>query len=162
MTKASANPVFKVPNTLKAKIGNAPGPDLDQIVAEAEKALDGMREQSRGWLQDYFDAFSAAMEDFQAGKVPGSEAIERIRKTAHEIKGQGTTFGYPLLTAVGHRLQTWIERDPQAAARHPEVAAAHIDFMRLVFNGGIHDLGGAKEAELIAALDDAVGKISEV
>ena len=150
--------IIQPPNLLRAKIGTDAGPDLDQIVAQAEAALGDMKEEYEVWIRDYLTSIGKALEDARASEPPDPDAIERIRKTSHEIKGQGETFGYPLLTQAGHMLHHFIERDALNAARHLPLVAAHIDFMNLVVKNGVHDMGGLEEAQLLSALEAATKK----
>lgn len=151
--------VIQIPNLLRAKVGNTKGPDLSQIVRDAEAALNDMRDQYEEWIRGYIKAINDALEEARAGVPPDPEAITRIRKNSHEIKGQGETFGYPLLTRAGHLLYRFIEHDPDAAARNLDLIAAHIDFMNLVVKNGVHDEGGLEEAQLLDALETAARKL---
>ncbi|MFQ5774304.1 MAG: Hpt domain-containing protein [Kiloniellaceae bacterium] len=153
--------IIKVPNLLRAKLGTAPGPSLDQIVAEAETALGRLQDNYETWIRDYLKGINEALAEARAGPRPDPGAIERIRKFAHEIKGQGATFGYPLLTSLGDMLHRLIEQDGAAAARNLNLIAAHIDFMNLVIKDEIRGHGGAQEKRLLAALQAAAQKVRE-
>ncbi len=153
--------IIKVPNLLRAKVGNRPGPDLDQIVEQAEAAIEDMQDQYEGWIRDYLETINTALSEAQASVPPNLDAIARIRKTSHEMKGQGLTFGYPLLTQVGHMLHGFIERDEANAARNLDLIAAHVDFMNLVVQKEIHGDGGPEEEQLLGALEEAARKLSK-
>ena len=150
--------IIQPPNLLRAKIGTKPGPNLDQIVAQAEAALDDMKDEYEGWIRDYLTSIDQALQDARASYPPDPEAIARIRKISHEIKGQGETFGYPLLTQAGHMLHHFIDRDERVATRNLPLIAAHIDFMNLVVRNGVKDHGGPEEAKLLSALETATKK----
>ena len=152
--------VIQVPNLLRAKIGNKPGPDLDQIVKDAEAAISDMQEQGEDWIRDYLKTINEALERARAQVPPDPEAITLICKTSHELKGQAGTFGYPLLTVAAKLLQRFIERDPSVAARHLDLIAAHIDFMNLVVQNSIQGDGGPQEDQLLTALETAAQKLS--
>ncbi len=153
--------IIKVPNLLRAKIGNKPGLDLNQIVKQAEAALDDMSDQYEDWISDYLKTINAAMNKAQASVPPDPDAIAQIRKVSHEVKGQGQTLGYPLLTQVGHMLHGFIDRDEACAARNLDLIAAHIDFMNLVAQNQVRGDGGPQEEALLAALGEAVRKLSK-
>ena len=151
--------VIKVPNLLRAKVGNKPGPDLNQIVRQAEAALGSMQDQYETWIRDYVTKINEALATARRSVPPDPETIALIRKTSHDIKGQGETFGYPLLTQVGHMLFYFIDRDQGQAARSIDLIAAHIEFMNLVLQDKIHDQGGAKEQHILAGLEAASRKL---
>lgn len=153
--------VIKVPNMLRAKVGNKPGVSPDTIVQQAEASLSGMQEEYESWIRDYLKTINKALAEARRGSTPNMDAIARIRRTSHEIKGQGQTFGYPLLTRVGHMLHGFIERDEAVAARHLDLIAAHVDFMNLVVQESLRGDGGAKEDELLAALEAAAQKLAK-
>ena len=152
--------VIKVPNMLRAKIGNRPGMNLDTIVEQAEAALGEMQDQYETWIRDYLTTINEGLAAARAVTPPDPDAIARIRKTSHEIKGQGETFGYPLLTRAGHMLHGFIDRDEAVAARHLDLIAAHIDFMNLVVQDGVRGEGGPKEDQLLGALETAARKVA--
>lgn len=153
--------IIKVPNLLRAKIGNRPGPDLSKIVEQAEAALGEMQDQYEDWIRDYLKTLNAAMSDAHASQAPDPDAIARIRKISHEIKGQGETFGYPLLTQAGHMLHGFIERDEAKAAGHLDLIAAHVDFMNLVVQDAIRGDGGPQEEKILSGLDAAARKLGK-
>lgn len=148
--------VFTPPNLLRAKIGNKLGPNLDQIVAKAEAALDELRDEYEVWIRDDLKALRDAVVSLRKGEVP--TALERIKILGHEIKGQGATYGYPLLTTVGHLLFIFIERDADVAARHLDLIDAHVDFMALILSEKIDDQGGLQAQGILAGLQDAAKK----
>lgn len=161
MSDIADDQVIQMPNLLRTKIGAKPGPSLDQIVAEAEAALGEMQENYEVWIRDDLASINTALAEARAGPTPNPEAIGRIRKLAHEIKGQGATFGYPLLTTLGHMLHTLIDRHQAIAARNLHLIAGHIDFMNLVIKDEIRDQGGLTEHELLATLEAATKKVLE-
>ena len=152
--------VIRVPNLLRAKVGDEPGPELDRIVRDAEAALADMQAQGEAWLRGYLKTINEALDRARASVPPDPEAIARIRKTSHEIKGQGETFGYPLLTRAAKLLQRFMEHDESIAARNLDLIAAHVDFMNLVVQNGTKGEGGPQDEQLLAALETAVCKLS--
>ena len=158
MSKDNDAQVIQPPNLLRAKIGTKEGPNLDRIVAQAEAALDDMRDEYEGWIREYLASIGKALEEARASHPPNPEAIARIRKISHEIKGQGETFGYPLLTQAGHMLHHLIDKDERVASRNLPLIAAYIDFMNLVVKNEVHDMGGLEEAQLLSALETATKK----
>ena len=148
--------VIRMPNLLRTKVGTEPGPDLDKIVASAEAVLAEMQDQYEAWVRGDLKAMNEALAAAQTGAHPNPEALKRIRVMAHEIKGQGATFGYPLLTTVGHMLHGLIDRLGADAAKHLDLIAAHVGFMNLVVCNEVRDDGGIQENQALMGLEMAV------
>jgi len=148
--------VFTPPNLLRAKVGNKSGPNLDQIVAKAEAALTGLQDDYEVWIRDDLKTLRDAVASLRQEVDP--TVLERVKILSHEIKGQGATYGYPLLTTVGHLLYGFIDRDADVAARHLDLIDAHVDFMALVLSEKIDDQGGLQAQGILAGLEDAAKK----
>lgn len=148
--------IFVPPNLLRAKVGNKPGPNLDQMVASAQAALDEMKEDFETWIRDDLKSLKEAVAALHRSADPVT--LERIKTLAHEIKGQGTTYGYPLLTAAGDLLHLFIDRDATVAARNLGIIDAHVDFMALVLNQELRDQGDAMAQGILQGLRDAAKK----
>ena len=150
--------VFTPFNLLRAKVGNKPGLNLDQVVARAEAALDDMKDEFDVWISDDLQALRNALTALRQANPPDSEILERIKTLSHEIKGQGATYGYPLLTTVGDLLYVFIERNSEIAAKHLDLLDAHVDFMALVLGQKVHDEGDQQVRSILAGLRDAAKK----
>lgn len=144
------------PNLLRAKVGNKPGPSLDQLVAKAEAALTELQGEYEVWIRDDLKTLRDAVASLRQEMDPAT--LERVKIMCHEIKGQGATYGYPLLTTVGHLLYLFIERDADVAVRHLGIIDAHVDFMALVLSQKIEDQGDLQAQGILAGLQDAARK----
>ena len=60
------------------------------------------------------------------------EAIRRIHWVAHELKGQGATFGYPLLTVYSESLCKLTKPDRKITNSQAEIIKAHYDLIRVI------------------------------
>jgi len=148
--------VFTPPNLLRAKVGNKPGPDLNQIVAKAEAALTELKDDYEVWIRDDLQTLRDAVASLRQEFDP--KVLERIKTLGHEIKGQGSTYGYPLLTTAGNLLYSFIDRDADVAAQHLDLIYAHVDFMTLILNQNIHDQGDANAQGVLSGLQSAAEK----
>ena len=148
--------VIRMPNLLRTKVGTEPGPDVDEVVAAAEAALAEMKDQYEVWIRDYLKTINEALTAAQSSPQPDPKDLQRIKMMAHEIKGQGATFGYPLLTTVGHMLHSLIDRMGADVAKHMDLIAAHVGFMNLVVGNEVRDDGGIQENQVLMGLEMAV------
>ena len=148
--------IITPPNLLRAKVGNKPGPNLDQIVATAEAALTELQEDYEVWIRDDLKTLREAVKSLREKLEPA--VLERIMTLGHEIKGQGTTYGYPLLTIAGDLLYRFVAEDEAVAAKHLQLIDAHVDFMALVLSEKIHDQDDVTAQGILAGLEQAAKK----
>ncbi len=55
-----------------------------------------------------------------------SESVALMRETVHNVKGQGSSFGYPLMTRVGDSLSRMLKRLEGPDPNSLKLIAAHI------------------------------------
>ncbi len=157
--------LFRLRNKLKEKagVGRAAAGDSVVAVEALEKALSEMKKSQ----EDYPDWVRATLtelgEDLKSATDNEGEErrkhFKHIGSIAHELKGQGGTFGYPLISVFGKSLNEFCERnDVGISSNHLEILKAHIDVMRAVIKDRISGDGGDIGRELIAVLHSAIKK----
>ena len=101
MAEDSKPTVISPPNTLRAKVGKAqPSAEDLQAVHRAEAAIASL-------ATEYVDVVDGDLANLQAAadglvsEPQNREAhLKRIFAIAHDMKGQGGSFGYPLITTI--------------------------------------------------------------
>jgi hypothetical protein len=93
-------------------------------------------------------------------------SLSRLFAAAHDLKGMGSTYGYPLATQLAASLCRLVETDAgKAAARAtPALACAHVDALRAAVRDGIRSAGNPVGRALLEALEtrvDALGVAPE-
>ncbi|MDQ1153715.1 Hpt domain-containing protein [Brevundimonas sp. SORGH_AS_0993] len=121
---------IRPPNTLRAKVGGGLGINADAI-AKAEEALKAMSAQFSQWLADEIVKLDKAQADIrEQGYTPAT--AEALYFRAHDLKGLGTTYEYPLVTRIAGSLCRLLD-DVEARMAAPVVILdAHIDAIRAV------------------------------
>lgn len=79
---------------------------------------------------------------------------EEMHALAHNIRGMGSSFGFPLMTRVGTTLCTYLRAldDDQQAV--PDVVTAHLKAMDTILGNRIHGEGGDEGQALISRLSE--------
>ena len=83
-------------------------------------------------------------------------SIDALLCAAHDLKGLGATYGFPLVTAIAASLCRLTETDDGKAVvtRDPTLARAHVDALRAIVRDSIrapnHPLGSALHQTLEA------------
>ncbi len=128
--------IIHVPNTLRAKVGGRLGALDNEAIAKAEAALADLSSQFEDWLMDEVKK----MEDVQAKiKVEGlnPQTADMLFYRAHDLKGLGTTYGYPLITRLAGSLCKMLD-DPEKRLVAPmKLVEAAMDAIRAVVRGQI-------------------------
>lgn len=127
-------------------------PALDPAaLARAEAALAALADSYLGWAAADLLRLEAALARLRA--EPGPESLRALFRIAHDMKGQASTFGYPLITDFANRLCRRIEADPADIPLMARLVAA----IGAVLTGRLADDGGEAGRRLLADLDqDAV------
>lgn len=148
--------VIRPPNNLRQKVGGGFGINADAI-AKAEEALRAMSAQFSQWLSDEVAKLDKAQADIrEKGYTP--ETAEALYFRAHDLKGLGTTYEYPLVTRIAGSLCRMLD-DPASRMTAPIVILdAHIDAIRAVVRDEIktddHPTGRVLAESLEASVAD--------
>ncbi len=132
--------IIQVPNTLRAKVGGRLGALDQEAIAKAEAALADLSSQFGEWLQDEVKK----LEDVQILiKAEGLNLVnsEQLFYRAHDLKGLGTTYGYPLITRIAGSLCKMLDDEDKRMAAPRLLVDAHLDAIRAVVRDQIKEEG---------------------
>lgn len=155
--------LFRLQNRLLEKAGGlsgAPGVLPNRVLAEADSKLDRSATDFHTWALDYLRSLSRLC--VVAAKAPSDKRrkpFEHINLIAHELRGQGGTFGYPLITVVGKMLYEITGLGCSTDDNAIEIVKAHIDTMRVVFRDKVTGDGGEVGRDLLEALKRAIARL---
>jgi hypothetical protein len=143
--------MIQVPNTLKLKIGGRLGGIYPAAIAKAEAALKSLSGNFAEWLQDEVTKLEASRQRVRAEGL-NPETGENLYLRAHDLKGLGATYEYPIVTRIAGSLCKMID-DPSKRMEAPMfLVDAHIDAIKAAVKGGIqtdtHPVGHALVTEL--------------
>lgn len=157
---------FRLPNHLKEKAGgmgmSGPGDLPLEFLHEAEEQLQRATLDFTEWAHDYLKKLSFLCDKAVKSSGGRSEVFEEINLLAHELRGQGGTFGYPLITTFGKMLYETTGKSCRKDDNAVEVVKAHIDAMRAVLRDKVSGDGGKIGRDLQQSLEIAVEKLMVV
>jgi len=123
--------VFRPPNTLRMKVGGGFGGIDASAIARAEAALQAMSAQFGQWLDDELVKLDAAQSAIRTkGLTP--ETGEYLYCRAHDLKGLGTTYQYPLVTRLAGSLCRLLDDADKRMAAPMTLVDAHVDAIKAV------------------------------
>ncbi len=123
--------VIRPPNTLRMKVGGGFGGIDANAIAKAEQALQAMSSQFGQWLQDEIVKLDKAQADIRALGY-NAETAEALYFRAHDLKGLGTTYQYPLVTRLAGSLCKLLDDPAKRIAAPVVLLDAHIDAIKAV------------------------------
>ena len=130
--------VIQVPNTLKLKVGGRFGGIDPTAIAKAEAALKSLSSNFAEWLQDEITKLEAARQRIRTDGW-NTETAENLYLRAHDLKGLGTTYEFPLITRIAGSLCKLMD-DQEARASVPMfLVDAHINAVRAAVRDQIRD-----------------------
>ncbi|CAN5190871.1 hypothetical protein BH10PSE1_BH10PSE1_04520 [soil metagenome] len=128
--------VIRPPNTLRLKVGGGFGGIDANAIAKAEAALKAMSSQFGQWLQDEITKLDAAQAGIRARGL-NAETAEELYFRAHDLKGLGATYQYPLVTRLAGSLCKLLDEPGKRAEAPLNLLDAHIDAIRAVVRDAI-------------------------
>ena len=153
MRKSSSEvEVFSTPNLLQAKIGGPIGAGDQYLIQKAEEAMKDMRGDFAIWLEEEVDKLETAGK---AAKSAGlnSEEGERFFIIAHDLRGLGATYEFPIITRLAKSLTKLIDIPEKRAKAPMALALAHVGAIRAALSQNIRDVDDAVAAALAEELE---------
>ena len=155
MSQQTQGQMIPVSNTLKLKIGGRFGGIDPAALAKAEAALKGLSNNFDQWMQDELTKLDAARDRIKAEGYT-AETGESLYFRAHDLKGLGATYGYPVVTEIAGSLCRLID-DPATRLKAPLfLLDAHIDGIKAAVRGNIRDTDNPVAKSLLSELDRRV------
>jgi len=155
--------IIKPPNTLKAKV-IVGGPNaIDKAAIErAEQVIASMKGSYIEWVAEDFKRVEEAYGDLVAENGNRDENLKRIFAVAHDMKGQGGSFGYDLVTRIGNHLCRLIEKfgDHNPDKVENEAIRIHIEAMKLVISQNLSGEGGDAGKAILAGIEKMDSKLT--
>lgn len=132
--------------------------DVPDAVREAEAAVAALADSFLEWINEDIGRAKEAFAKAQTKPGDNQPEIRAIFEVVHNVKGQGGSFGYDLLTRIGGSLCDYLRVESASAdEKQLKVIAAHFAAMDFVLEKNIQGSGDAigdqltgKVAQLIA------------
>lgn len=125
-------------------------------VDRAEQALDELAPSMQDWIDRDVDKLQASRQVF-AADTSDPARLEALLVVAHDLRGMGATYGYPLVSQLAHSLCRLIEADGCQASSKASLIGVHVDAIRAAARARLRDasppVGRALLAELRTQVD---------
>ena len=129
------NPVIQPPS-LRLKVGGRFGAIDPSAIAKAEAALKSLSGNFAQWLSEEVIKLDAARQLVRDAGVT-AETMETLYLRAHDLKGLGTTYEFPLITRIGASLCRLIDDKDKRLTVSLPLVDAHIDAIKAAVRDSI-------------------------
>tara|TARA_R110002051_G_scaffold42490_1_gene87253 strand:+ start:2420 stop:2851 length:432 start_codon:yes stop_codon:yes gene_type:complete len=113
------------------KVGGGFGGIDANAIAKAEEALKAMSSQFGQWLQDEIVKLEQAQAAIRSTGYT-QDTAEALYFRAHDLKGLGSTYQYPIVTRLAGSLCKLLDDQQKRMAAPLVLLDAHIDAIRAV------------------------------
>jgi len=126
-------------------------------VARATAALEAMSDTFQDWLNADVIRLQAARLAAEAANW-SDEALEQVMAIAHDLKGLGGSYDFPIVTQIAASLCRLIETPAGKAAARADITlfGAHVDALRAAIRNGIKNDAHPVGRALLSALEARV------
>lgn len=147
-------------NVLKDKVGaDAPGAIDEKALEKAEEVISSLADSYLVSVEEDIRKIDEAFDKLEAAPGDRKKELMGVFQEALNLKGQGGSFGYDLMTTIGNELCRFIERLDKAGQKEVEAIGLHIDSLKLVISDDIKGTGGDEGEKILAGLQKVCDKI---
>jgi hypothetical protein len=151
--------VIQAPNTLRLKVGGRLGGIDPAAIAKAEAALKSLSGNFAEWLNDELVKLDAARQRIRSEGLT-VETAEALYLRAHDLKGLGATYEFPLVTRIAGSLCKLID-DPESRLEAPMfLVDAHIDGIKASVRSNIRSEDHPVGRKLVEELEGRVAQLT--
>ena len=128
--KETTTEIIIAPGSLRDKVKvTGSGPIDTGPIERAERALEQLSVAFDSWLVEEVEALTNARQAVRMQGLSG-ETRKELYRTAHDLKGQGETYGYPLITLVCSTLCKLLESALEPDLIPLDIIDNHVDAVR--------------------------------
>ena len=147
--------VINVPNMLAPRVGVKLGGLAPNALAKAEAALKELSGQFSQWLEDEIVKLETAREAVRTEGLNKATA-DRLYLHAHDLKGLGGTYQFPLVTRVAASLSKMLSEPEQRIKAPMNLVDAHIQAIRAIVRDEIRAADHPVGVALCQTLEESV------
>ena len=159
MSEQKSGHLIQPSNALRLKVGAGRLGMIDaSAIAKAEAALQSLSGNFAQWLNDEVAKLEAARQGVRAEGVT-ADTMETLYLRAHDLKGLGATYGFPLITRIAGLLCRLIDDKAKRTDAPMPLIDAHIDAIKAAVRDGIKDVDHPIGKVLVQELETRVREL---
>ncbi|WP_417488163.1 Hpt domain-containing protein [Maricaulis sp.] len=152
--------VISAPNMLQIKVGGPVSQGDLHMIQKAEEALKDLRSDFGQWLEEEVVKLEDAAKIVRDKGLNGSEG-EELFVRAHDLRGLGTTYEFPIITRLAKSLTKMIDMPEKREKAQTSLALAHVGAIRAALSQNIRDDNDPVAAALASELETQTAAFAE-
>lgn len=163
MSRANSYEIIDPPNKLikKAKILRGSAANFDPV-ARAEQALEQLSVNFSEWMDNEVSALYRAWDEISKNGFD-KDTSDKLFRSAHDIKGQAATLGFPLAGSVANSLCNLLECVPDISKIPLPLLEKHVQGIRAIVaenaEGSSNKIAATLADQLAIVTDEFLEKI---
>ena len=156
MSEQKSGQMIQTPNALRLRVGSGRLGGIDPAaIAKAEAALKSLSVNFVQWLNDEINKLEAARATVRADGAT-HENMEYLYLRAHDLKGLGATYGFPLITRIAGLLCRLIDDKSKRLDAPLGLIDAHVDAIKVAARDSIKTDDDPVGKSLVQDLEDRI------
>jgi len=140
--------------SLADKVQRSEGASAEQLFDAAQTAIDTQALAYLGRIRGDLVEVKSAIDIALGADDRRDAAIDRLFTLIHNMKGQGATFGYPLVSQIGALTCSILQQSRPASDARLRIVKAHIDALGIVIEHNLAGNGGPLGVKLVERLEE--------
>ncbi len=136
----------KPPRRLMDKVGTQGGVELDDAMSRADAVLAKTAEDFPNVCNEWITTLNKLVPQNEADL--DASVKDQLLQVSNDIRGQGGTFGFPLVTLVADSLVKFLDPRENTVAVEPMVVRLHIQALERLMRDKVTGDGGSTGVEL--------------
>lgn len=152
---AKPNPdveMISAPNMLQVKVGGPISQGDLHLIEKAEEALKDLKHEFGAWLEEEVEKLETAAKAVATAGLKGQEG-EELFICAHDLRGVGTTYEFPIITRLAASLTKMIDMEEKREKASKNLALAHVGAIRAALSQNIRSDEDQVASELANELE---------
>jgi hypothetical protein len=152
--------MIAAPNLLQIKIGGPIGQGDLHLIEKADEALKDMRANFSQWLEEEVGNLETAASIVQKNGLNSIDG-ERLFIRAHDLRGLGTTYEFPIITRLAKSMTKLIDIPEKREKASLGLVLAHVGAIRAAMSQNIRDSEDSVAEELAIELEKQTAVFAE-
>lgn len=147
---------FIEPTPLSGKVPTMGGPKPAEALRRAEDVVTKVAGEFEGILAEELSDLDGLMKEYKAD--PSEDGLNRLFRRVHNLRGQGTTLGFPLITRIGTSFCGYIIERDMSKPINQALIEQHLQALHIVLREKRSTDGDTVAIKVAEALEKAVGQ----